>query len=207
MRKISCGVHRNVLPGAHRRLDGHCCRPRCDCAAGDRVDADGDDLRRRARLWSALQSGRHPRRVLARSLSSCRRCPLLGGAAFGWSGRGGRRSVLEDGRSRQARSGCARGVRCRVSLHVRAGVCDPERRDGEEHPGNSYYGLAIGFTVLSGAFAVGDVSGAAFNPAVAVGAMMMGMLPFGSLWLYLTAELVGGAVAAVVFRAINPEDR
>ena len=37
--------------------------------------------------------------------------------------------------------------------------------------------------------------------------MMMGMLPFGSLWLYLTAELVGGAAAAVVFRAINPEDR
>ena len=73
--------------------------------------------------------------------------------------------------------------------------------------GNSYFGLAIGFTVLSGAFAVGDVSGAAFNPAVAVGAMMMGMLPFGSLWLYLTAELVGGAAAAVVFRAINPEDR
>ena len=73
--------------------------------------------------------------------------------------------------------------------------------------GNSYFGLAIGFTVLSGAFAVGDVSGAAFNPAVAVGAMMMGMLPFGSLWLYLTAELVGGAAAAAVFRAINPEDR
>ena len=73
--------------------------------------------------------------------------------------------------------------------------------------GNSYFGLAIGFTVLSGAFAVGDVSGAAFNPAVAVGAMMMGMLPFGSLWLYLTAELVGGAAAAAVFMAINPEDR
>ena len=73
--------------------------------------------------------------------------------------------------------------------------------------GNSHFGLAIGFTVLSGAFAVGDVSGAAFNPAVALGAMMMGMLPFGSLWLYLTAELVGAAAAAVVFKAINPEDR
>ncbi len=33
--------------------------------------------------------------------------------------------------------------------------------------GNSYFGLAIGFTVLAGAFAVGQVSGAAFNPAVA----------------------------------------
>ena len=73
--------------------------------------------------------------------------------------------------------------------------------------GNSYFGLAIGFTVLAGAFAVGDISGGAFNPAVAVGAMVMGMLPWGNLWLYLAAELAGGAAAAMVFRAINPQDR
>ncbi len=73
--------------------------------------------------------------------------------------------------------------------------------------GNSYFGLAIGFTVLAGAFAVGDVSGGAFNPAVAVGAMVMGMLPWGKLWLYLAAELLGGAAAAMVFRALIPEDR
>jgi aquaporin Z len=72
--------------------------------------------------------------------------------------------------------------------------------------GNSYFGLAIGFTVLGGAFAVGDVSGGAFNPAVAVGAMVMGMLPWGKLWLYFAAELIGGAAAAMVFKAINPED-
>ena len=73
--------------------------------------------------------------------------------------------------------------------------------------GNSYFGLAIGFTVVGGAFAVGDVSGAAFNPAVAVGAMVMGMLPWGKLWLYVTAALLGGAAAALVFKAVNPEDR
>ena len=72
--------------------------------------------------------------------------------------------------------------------------------------GNSYFGLAIGFTVLAGAFAVGDVSGGAFNPAVAIGAMVMGMLPWGKLWLYLAAELIAGAAAAMVFKAINPED-
>ena len=60
---------------------------------------------------------------------------------------------------------------------------------------------------LAGAFAVGDISGGAFNPAVAVGAMVMGMLPWGNLWLYLAAELAGGAAAAMVFRAINPQDR
>jgi len=72
--------------------------------------------------------------------------------------------------------------------------------------GNSYFGLAIGFTVLSGAFAVGHVSGGAFNPAVAVGAMAMGMLPWAKLWLYLAAELIGGALAALVFNAINPAE-
>jgi aquaporin Z len=73
--------------------------------------------------------------------------------------------------------------------------------------GNSYFGLAIGFTVLAGAFAVGDVSGGAFNPAVAVGASMMGMLPWKMLWLYLAADLLGGVAAGVVFKAINPDDR
>ena len=73
--------------------------------------------------------------------------------------------------------------------------------------GNSYFGLAIGFTVLAGAFAVGDVSGAAFNPAVAVGAMVMHMLPWSALVMYLIAELLGGAAAALAFRAINPQDR
>jgi len=73
--------------------------------------------------------------------------------------------------------------------------------------GNSYYGLAIGFTVMSAAFAVGHVSGGAFNPAVVVGAMIMGMLPWAKLWLYLAAQLLAGAVAALVFRWINPEDR
>ena len=61
--------------------------------------------------------------------------------------------------------------------------------------GNSYFGLAIGFTVLAGAFAVGQVSGAAFNPAVAIGASIRGLLPWSNLWLYIVAELVGGAAA------------
>jgi aquaporin Z len=69
--------------------------------------------------------------------------------------------------------------------------------------GNSYFGLAIGFTVLAGAFAVGDVSGGAFNPAVAIGAMIMGMLPWANLWLYLVAEFLGAAAAALTFRALN----
>jgi len=73
--------------------------------------------------------------------------------------------------------------------------------------GNSYFGLAIGFTVLAGAFAVGHISGAAFNPAVAVGASIMGLLPWSNIWLYVAADLLGGAAAALVFKGLNPEDR
>src|SRR5919202_530700 len=49
--------------------------------------------------------------------------------------------------------------------------------------GNSYYGLAIGFTVLTGAYAVGGVSGGVFNPAVAVGITVMGLSAPASLWV------------------------
>jgi aquaporin Z len=72
---------------------------------------------------------------------------------------------------------------------------------------NSYFGLAIGFTVVVGAFAVGGISGGAFNPAVAVGISSMGISPWGNLWIYLVANLLGGAVAAGAFRVVNPDDR
>ena len=73
--------------------------------------------------------------------------------------------------------------------------------------GNSYYGLAIGFTVLVGAYAVGAVSGGAFNPAVAVGISVMGLSLFTNIWIFLVANFAGGAVAAVVFTALNPDDK
>jgi aquaporin Z len=69
--------------------------------------------------------------------------------------------------------------------------------------GNSYFGWAIGFTVLVGAFAVGGISGGAFNPAVAVGLCTMKVVAFGSLWVYLVANLLGGVVAAGVFLTVN----
>src|SRR5216110_2150453 len=63
--------------------------------------------------------------------------------------------------------------------------------------GNSFYGLAIGFTVMTGAFAVGSISGAAFNPAVAVGISIMGLSAWSNIWIYLVANFAGGAVAAL----------
>ena len=72
--------------------------------------------------------------------------------------------------------------------------------------GNSYYGLAIGFTVLSGAFAVGDISGGAFNPAVAVGGAIVGLAAWANLWIPFVACFAGGIAAALAFRQLNPDD-
>ncbi|HEY9508113.1 MAG TPA: aquaporin [Gemmatimonadales bacterium] len=69
--------------------------------------------------------------------------------------------------------------------------------------GNSFYGLAIGFTVVVGAFAGGPISGGAFNPAVGLGPAllhaMLGAGPVGHVWLYVVGPLLGGALAAAVF--------
>jgi aquaporin Z len=73
--------------------------------------------------------------------------------------------------------------------------------------GNSFYGLAIGMTVMVGAFSVGAISGGAFNPAVAVGIGLMKLVNFSQIWIHLSADLVGGLLAAIVFKIINPDDK
>jgi len=72
---------------------------------------------------------------------------------------------------------------------------------------NSFYGLAIGFTVMTGAFAVGGISGGAFNPAVAIGISIMGLSAWANIWIFLVANFAGGLVAGVTFKCINPTDR
>lgn len=72
--------------------------------------------------------------------------------------------------------------------------------------GNSNYGLAIGFTVLTMAFAVGGISGGAFNPAVAIGATMMHLINGSQVWIHLVADFAGGAAAAFAFKALAPSD-
>jgi aquaporin Z len=71
--------------------------------------------------------------------------------------------------------------------------------------GNSFYGLAIGFTVMVGAFAVGPVSGGAFNPAVGLGVTVMGLADpaITHLIVYLIADFLGGAAAAYLFNALD----
>ena len=72
--------------------------------------------------------------------------------------------------------------------------------------GNSNYGLAIGFTVLACAYALGGVSGGAFNPAVATGISVAEIKSFSDIWVYLVANLGAGAVAALAFNFVNGRD-
>jgi len=73
--------------------------------------------------------------------------------------------------------------------------------------GNSNYGLAIGFTVMAMAYAVGPISGGAFNPAVAVGITTMHLIKGGSVWIHLIADFGGGLAAAYAFRYLSTADR
>ncbi len=73
--------------------------------------------------------------------------------------------------------------------------------------GNSFYGLAIGFTVVVGAFAVGNISGGAFNPAIAVGISILGLSAWSNIWIYLVADFAGAAAAAAAFKIVSPEDK
>ena len=69
--------------------------------------------------------------------------------------------------------------------------------------GNSFYGLAIGFTVGAGAFAVGPISGGAFNPAVGLGPAIIHAIishgAIGHVWLYIVGPCIGAAIAAAIF--------
>ena len=73
--------------------------------------------------------------------------------------------------------------------------------------GNSFYGLAIGFTVVTGALAVGGISGGAFNPAIAVGGMVTGLFEWSNIWIYWLADFVGAGVAAFAFLFVLPAEK
>jgi aquaporin Z len=77
----------------------------------------------------------------------------------------------------------------------------------KDHPTNSFYGLAIGFTVLTGAIAVGGLSGGVFNPAVAISGAAIGLFAWPTLWTYLVAQIIAGIAAGLTFLALNPTDK
>jgi aquaporin Z len=72
--------------------------------------------------------------------------------------------------------------------------------------GNSFYGAAIGTTVMIGAFAVGGVSGGAFNPAVATGISSMGLSFWSNYWVLVGGEVAGSILAATAYKYVNGSD-
>jgi aquaporin Z len=87
---------------------------------------------------------------------------------------------------------------CYVVLHVATSK-------GTE--GNSFYGLAIGFTVAAGAFAVGGISGGVFNPAVALGGMVVGVLKWSNIWIYWIFQPLAAIAAAYVYLYVQPAEK
>lgn len=84
---------------------------------------------------------------------------------------------------------------CSVVLHTAV---------SEKTKGNNYFGLAIGMTVLAGAFAAGPISGGVFNPAVAIGPILFDSASIASnlnnLLVYLVGPFLGAALAALVYK-------
>jgi aquaporin Z len=73
--------------------------------------------------------------------------------------------------------------------------------------GNSFYGIAIAGTVLAMAIVIGRYSGGAYNPAVAFGLSLQGSFCWSQIWVYLVATFTGAALAAIVFKINNPDDK
>jgi len=75
---------------------------------------------------------------------------------------------------------------------------------------NSYFGLAIGFTVMAAAFAGGGISGGAFNPAVGIGPLvihsMLGGGDLSCLWIYIVGPCLGGIAASLVYKLVNRDE-
>jgi aquaporin Z len=76
----------------------------------------------------------------------------------------------------------------------------------KDQPGNGFFGLAIGFTVAAGAFAVGGISGGVFNPQVALGGATGGVFAWTTIWVYVVVQLGAGVIAGLAFLVLNPGD-
>lgn len=72
--------------------------------------------------------------------------------------------------------------------------------------GNNFYGMAIGLTVIGGIYAFGDISGAAFNPAVALSLCANGLKLISDIWIYLVANVLGAVVATYTFLFVTGKE-
>ncbi len=69
--------------------------------------------------------------------------------------------------------------------------------------GNEFYGLAIGGTFIACHYAFSAITAGAFNPAIALGLTMADCTSWSSIWIFLLANLLGGALAAFISQYVN----
>lgn len=105
-------------------------------------------------------------------------------------------------------SGAALLVELLYTLLLALVVLNCAARDAVK--GNSYFGLAIGFTIVVAAASGGPISGGAFNPGIGAGAILTDALLGGGslshLWIYLVGPLAGGVLAAAIFKLQGEKD-
>jgi len=83
-----------------------------------------------------------------------------------------------------------------VACSVKSGNCP-----------NQFYGLAIGFVIVAGAYGAGNISGGCFNPAVAFGIdVSSAQKGFGWSFVYLVFEMIGAALASGLHRVVRPQE-
>merc|ERR1719316_2030280 len=101
---------------------------------------------------------------------------------------------------------CVEVVYSMALCYVVLNVATTHKQDG-----NNYFGLAIGFTVVSAALAIGGLSGCCLNPAVALGTMSVqafdtGMTAMQYFPLYFFCPYIGSAFACAAFYAVQKAD-
>lgn len=89
-------------------------------------------------------------------------------------------------------------VLCTVVLHTAV---------SEKTKGNSYFGLAIGATVGVAGLTIGNISGAALNPAVGIGPLLIdfNLLKFAFSYggIYIIGPISGAVLASLVYTITN----
>ena len=78
--------------------------------------------------------------------------------------------------------------------------CGAAMRSGGDYVAT---GLTFGLTVVVMAYAVGRISGGHFNPAVTLGAVLSGRLPWSQVGIYMAAQLLGGLLAGALLFGLN----
>ena len=78
--------------------------------------------------------------------------------------------------------------------------CGAAMRSGGDYVAT---GLTFGLTVVVMAYAVGRISGGHFNPAVTLGAVLGGRLPWNQVGIYMAAQLLGGLLAGAALFGLN----